>query len=115
MPRIQITRLRAAAATALLSLAAPAFASHDDWDDDDYGRGRGYPVYSHDQRCGHHGYDRDYGRGGYYGNRSGLNWPDPRSHREYSCRPCRRRYGDERSFYHHLRHQHGVPPWTFAR
>jgi hypothetical protein len=110
MPRIQITRLRAAAATALLSflLAAPAFASHDGWDDDDYGDRRGYPVYRHDRHC-----DRDshgWGDRNDYGDRD--HYREGRRHREYGaygCRQCGRRWSDRGSFHRHLSREHGIP------
>ena len=112
MSLIRMTRLRAAAAAALLSLtlAAPAFAGHDDGDDET-GSGRGYPVYQHDRHC-----DRDDrgGRGGYYGgwgdHRGRGTWDRSyRRHEEYGCRPCGRRWRDEDGFYRHLTRHHGVP------
>lgn len=116
MSRIQLARLRAAAATALLTLtlAAPALANQDDWDDDS-GRERGYPVHQHDRAC-----DRD-GRGGYGGRGDYYRDSDTQGrghhYREesYGCRPCHRRWADEESFRRHLQRHHGVPYWAIPR
>jgi hypothetical protein len=118
--RFQITRLRAAAAAALLSvsLATPALARDDDWRDDGYRRG--YPVHEHGRHCDRDGHDRwdrgDHGRhwdrdrrwhGGYrdYGRR-GYDHYD-RDY-EYGCRPCGKRWGDRDKFHRHLRRHHGI-------
>lgn len=127
MPRITMTRLRAAAATALLSLtlAAPAFAGHDDWDDD-HGDRRGYPVHRHDRSCDHDDWDRGRGRG-YYEGRGYHDWRGYRGQRgyygdrghryrdEYGCRPCGRRWSRRDAFHRHLTHSHHVPLWALPR
>ncbi len=118
MFRIRMTRFRAAAATALLSLslAAPALADHDDWRDDGYGPRRGYPVHRHERSCDHD--DRRGDRGGYY-DRHESRWNgfrgrshygrDSRHRDEYGCRPCGRRFSREGTFHRHLSDSHGVP------
>jgi hypothetical protein len=114
--RFQITRLRAAAAAALLSvsLAAPAFADRD-WDDDDHYDRRGYPVHEHGRSCG-----RDWDRGGWYG-RWDRGWGRERGYyvrdyydhhdrdHDYGCRPCGKRWGSRDKFHRHLRKHHGIP------
>jgi hypothetical protein len=110
MFRIHISRIRAATAAALLSLslAAPALAGHDDWNDG-YGEGRGYPVHRHERSCDHERW-----RGNDYGDRGGYG--RDRQHREeYGCRPCGRRFSDESRFHRHLARQHGVPYWAIPR
>ncbi|MBM4382274.1 MAG: hypothetical protein FJ091_02780 [Deltaproteobacteria bacterium] len=113
--RFQITRLRAAAAAALLSvsLAAPALAGHDDWDDDDYRYRRGYPVHEHGRHCDH---DWDRGRRhwrGGWGHDRGYYGRDYYSRHDhdygYGCRPCGKRWGSRDKFHRHLRKYHGIP------
>jgi len=113
MFQIRMTRLRALAATSLLSLslAAPALADHRDWDD---GYQRGYPVHRHDRHCDHDG------RGGYWGDRGGWDrrgWEDGYRYRErrYGCGECGRRFRSENDYYRHVRKHHGFPRWAFPR
>jgi hypothetical protein len=126
---MRIARLRAATATALLSLslAAPAFAHGARWDDD--GHRRRYEVHRHDRSCDrdHHRHrGRDYYRGGHSAWRGDRHcdwnrgyWDgrrnDHRRRDHYDCRPCRRRWSDAHSFLGHLRHDHRVPDLAFPR
>ena len=112
--RFQITRLRAAVDTALLSvsLAAPALAGRDGgWDDDHHRYRRGYPVHEHGRSCDHD-WDRGDRRGrwdrdrGYYG-RDYYGRHD-RDY-DYGCRQCGKRWGDRDKFHRHLRRHHGIP------
>ena len=122
MPRSKATRLRAAAATALLTLtlAAPALAGRGDWDDRHHGD-RGYPVHRHDRSCGHDGWRDD--RGHYDGGRRGYDRHDDRSHygrhdryeHAYNCRPCGRGWRSRDSFHRHLAHHHRIPFRLFPR
>jgi hypothetical protein len=122
MARIKLTRVRAAAATALLSLtlAAPAFADHGDWNDDDRRR-RGYPVHRHDRSCDHdrdgweRGRDRGHWERGYYGDRGHYEGRGQRNHDEYACRPCSKRWESRHRFHRHLSRHHGVPFWALPR
>jgi len=127
MLRNRTSRLGAAMAAALLSfsLAAPAFAEHDD---DDWREGRrGYTVHRHGDHCDH---DRDrdwdrrrYGdrwRGGY------SDWERGRHARyydggnrhyahEYGCRPCGKRWRSQDKFHRHLTRHHHVPYHAIPR
>jgi hypothetical protein len=121
MFQIRTTRLRAAMAAALVSLtlAAPALADRDRWDDDDR---RGYRVHRHDRRCDHDdrhgrdwrshwGHERRWDGGRRDWDRGHRDWD--RGHRryrdhDYGCRPCGRRWRSERDFHRHLRGHHHV-------
>lgn len=123
MFRIRMARLRAATAAALfsLTLASPALADRDRWDDDDR---RGYRMHRHDRSCDHddrrgsHGHG-DWGRERWRSDRGWGGWGYERGHwdrghrrhraHEYGCRPCGRRWENEGRFHRHLMHSHGVP------
>jgi hypothetical protein len=95
MLRSKRSSLRAAAATALLSLslAAPAFAGHDDWRDD-HGR-RGYRVHRHGDSCDFRGHDHRAHRAHHRGH-------------FFACRRCGKRWRSEARFHRHLHDHHRV-------